>query len=76
MSGRPLPRFSCECAACTARAEDEWDRFVAGHQDAADEMRSAFLHPNGTVTVGERVREYLAVSRQAGETTFTETDGA
>lgn len=75
MSGRPLPRFQCECAACAARADDEWARFVDGHQEAADAMRVVFLNPDRVpVPPVRRLQEYLAHTRATGAVEFE--DGA
>lgn len=72
MNGRPLARFACDCAACVARAEDEWDRFVQAHDDVADDLRRVWLNPEG-VTPVRRLQDYLAATRASGD---VEWDGA
>lgn len=73
MNGRPIARFACDCHDCRVRLEAEWERFVEGHQDVADRLRDVFLNPEG-ITPVRRLQEYLAATREAGETTFE--DGA
>lgn len=73
MSGRPIARYACDCAACAARAQDEWDRFVDGHEEVANHLRDVFLNPDGVKPV-ERIREYLAHTRETGAVVFD--DGA
>lgn len=76
MSGRPLARFACDCAACQARVEADWQRFLDGHREEADHLRRVWLGVDETPA--NRVVSYLAASRQAGAVHWEhpEDDGA
>lgn len=71
--GRPIERFACDCAACAARSEAVWERFVSGHEDVANHLRDTWLNPEA-VTPVSRLQEYLAATRATGDVDWD--DGA